>query len=318
MSEAPFKFFRPQKARPPKDGELEKLYGPDWIIELKENGHRMYVCQEGAYSATGIWYPKGLNSGCELLCPRVPDDAVFDIELRAREGISDSPTVTSLRSSAPGELVGVVLDVLKKPSTAYATEQWMTNFRKSERIKIRDQVLALCDPYWFRPVSTLEGDIQELLTMVVEQGYEGLVLHRPDARWVPGSRANAIKLKGTETYDVVIVDCSAKPTEWRVKPGEVGKDGVHYPQGRHSEPWLKGYVGLTYGFYDAKTGELRKVGDLGYTGPKEVLKQYVGHVAEVKSFGKQWPSGALNHPQFLRWRTPDDKLDTDCVFDFPE
>jgi len=154
-------------------------------------------------------------------------------------------------------------------------------------------------------------DIEQLMAQAEERQYEGLVLKKTNAEYKPKSRSAWVKFKFTDTMDVIITDCDSKPTEWRVRPGEVGKDGVLYPEGRHSDPWIAGHVGLSYGFVIG--GKITRVGSLGVTGTRKEMEQHVGKVAEVKVYGQFEDTGALRHPIFLKFR--DDKLPEECVFD---
>jgi hypothetical protein len=91
--------------------------------------------------------------------------------------------------------------------------------------------------------------------------------------------------------------------------------GLILPEGDHTEPWKLGYVGLSYGFYDT-AGKLRVVGSTGVTGPRSEMEKYVGTVASFKCFGKQYGTGALQHPVWIAWR--EDKDAEECVFEFKE
>lgn len=156
-------------------------------------------------------------------------------------------------------------------------------------------------------------DKRGLYDRTVLQGGEGVVLKRVGAIYQAGKRSwDWLKVKKTETYDVVITDCDSKPTQWTVRPGAKGTDGVVYPDGKLSSTWLAGYCGLSYGLYDPVAKEIRRVGSLGVTGPKEEMELYVGRVVEVKGWGQYKKTGAIRHPQMVKVRT--DKLPVDCLF----
>jgi hypothetical protein len=101
-----------------------------------------------------------------------------------------------------------------------------------------------------------------------------------------------------------------------VRPGFKGADGKVYEEGVRSSTWNAGHVGLSYGYWDEEAGEVRRVGSLGMTGPREEMEKHVGRVAEVKHYGVSPDNGALRHPVMLRWR--DDKSPEQCVFNFKE
>lgn len=142
-------------------------------------------------------------------------------------------------------------------------------------------------------------------------GREGVVLKKADAPYEPGKRSWAWqKVKCIGTIDVIITDCDSKPTQWTVTPGNVGCDGVTYPEGKLSEPWQKGYCGLSYGYFDPKEGKAYRVGSLGVTGPREEMEAWIGKVVETKAYSVL-PSGKLQHVQVLRTRL--DKAPDECL-----
>jgi hypothetical protein len=308
MMMPPYKFVKPMKAKAFLPDQLATLKTHEWVAELKHNGHRVYLCREGMFSSIGKWYTPEMEGFAALACPGMPDGLLIDGELRAADGPSDNAVVGHLRSAAPEKLVFVAFDVLYVNGDDVMPCDW------NARRMMLEQVMQGLDPQWFKMSGLYLGEYGVILAKLLADAEEGMILKRRDSPYKPGSRSNWLKVKGTVTYDVVITDCDAKPTEWRVRPGEVGKDGVLYPEGRHSDPWLAGHVGLSYGWFDVKTGQLVRVGSLGETGPREKMEQYVGRVAEVKCYGKPWPTGCMNHPVLLHWR--DNKSPEDCLFDF--
>lgn len=142
-------------------------------------------------------------------------------------------------------------------------------------------------------------------------GREGVVLKRLDSVYQPGKRSwDWLKVKCIGTVDAIITDCESKPTKWTVRPGNVGTDGILYPDGKLSEPWSKGFVGLSYGYWDPVNEKPYRVGSLGVTGPKEDMLKMVGAVVELKCYSIL-PSGKLQHVQLLRVRT--DKARGECL-----
>lgn len=302
-----FDFLRPQLAKGSHKGKniLEKIAGSaQWVGEMKLDGHRMLVSQTCAWSRIGkdISNMNHIQSEC-------PNGTLLDGEILPKNGAEGSDRVSNLRAEDPTALGFVAFDIL------YHENNYVGGLPFAERRKLLESVvsdsmehISLSQLYYMDQWTT-EG----LMEIASERGHEGIMLKKTDAIYKANSRSAWIKHKFTDTHDVVIVDCDAKPSEWRVRPGEVYRqDGKIYPEGLHTDPWLKGYVGLHYGFYD-QDGNLRIVGSLGETGPKEDMEKFVGRVAEIKAYG-QYPTGALRHPVLERWR--EDKLPTDCTFEF--
>jgi len=140
---------------------------------------------------------------------------------------------------------------------------------------------------------------------------EGVMLKELKSPYREGKRLRDwLKLKKTYTVDVVITDTESRPNRWRVRPGQKDTKGTVYMDGIETDPWKKGWVGLSYGYWDPARHMPVKVGSLGMTGPPEEMESHVGRVAEVKAYG-MYPNGRIRHAQFLRWRT--DKSPNECL-----
>jgi ATP-dependent DNA ligase len=301
-----FNFLRPQLAKGSHKGKdvLGKIQGSaQWVGEMKLDGHRMLVSSTCAWSRIGkdIANMNHIQKEC-------PSGTLLDGEILPKSGVEGSDRVSNLRAEDPMSLGFVAFDIL------YHEGQYVGDMPWSKRRLILESVIndsmdhiSLSQLYYMNEWST-----EQLMEIASDRGHEGIMLKKTTEPYKANSRSAWVKHKFTDTHDVVIVDCNAKPSEWRVRPGEVGTDGKLYPEGLHTDPWLKGYVGLNYGFYDQQ-GNLRIVGSLGETGPREDMEQYVGRVAEIKAYG-QYVTGALRHPVLERWR--EDKLPEDCVFEF--
>jgi hypothetical protein len=317
-------FIKPQKAKQTnrvKEGSGTRLLSSSEVIawaatvdpkrywaEIKHNGFRAQFRYEGWWTTKPTWVPP---KGYAHICDFIPVGVVLDGELVPNDG-EGHEVVAHYRSACPEKLKFVVFDILQNGRAS------TLGMSQTDRRELLVSVLSRPPLSYaggnIEIAQVFQGDFASVLKDALANGREGLIFKDRTAKYTPGSRSAWLKCKATETVDVVITDCDSKPTEWRVKPGEIGKDGVFYPNGRHSDPWLAGHVGLSYGFYDALTGKLVRVGSLGVTGPRAEMEKHVGRVAEVASFGPQFPTGAIQHPTFLHWR--EDKNATDCVFDF--
>ena len=272
--------------------------------EVKWNGQRGEFQKDGWWTTRPIWEPAARY---EHICSFIPEGCVLDGELMPNDG-EGHEVVSHYRSKCPEKLKLIAFDIL------YWRGKSIMHWPLRDRRELLMVVLKEC-AYGSQivPNDIIQDDFGEAMRKALHDGREGLIIKTRDSIYKPGSRSQWLKCKATETVDVVITDCNAKPTEWRVRPGCTGKDGIFYPEGRHSDPWIAGHVGLSYGFYD-QAGTLHRVGSLGFTGPRESIKKHVGRVAEVTSFGPQFPTGAIQHPSFEKWR--DDKDPKGCVFGF--
>lgn len=312
-------FVKPQKAKQTNRSKPDKVTGVtrmlsakeiiawvdtldpnDWYAEIKQNGFRAQFQSNGWYSSLGAWNSR--ESGFEHICDLIPPGVVLDGELMPSDG-EGHEVVAHYVAACPEKLKLVAFDLLAHPSVPNLLTQ-VQSYRRTLLVRLAG---AAQHPE-IEVADAFGSDFGAVLRTALAAGREGLILKHRSKPYVPGSRANWLKAKATETVDVVITDALGKPTEWRVRPGQVGKDGVCYPEGRHSDPWIAGHVGLRYGFYDPH-GNLRVVGTLGVTGPKEEMEQHIGKVARVFSFGPQFPTGAIQHPTFDGWHLDKDPLD---------
>ena len=288
-------------------GDLAMFVGPNWVGELKLDGHRRLISRDNAWSRIGKEY-----SHPEIQ-ELIPEGVLFDGELVPTDCEPSSNVVSHYLAECPEKLKFVVFDILYVGGMNIMSHKWM--FRRSVlsgffNASLKDNPKIELSKSW----SLWErADVDSVVAAAASKGHEGVMFKKTDSVYKPNSRSAWVKYKFVETYDVVITDCESKPSEWRVRPGQVGTDGIEYPDGLHTEPWLAGHVGLSYGMYD-QSGKLRRIGSLGITGPQEEMTKYVGQVAEVKSYGPQYSTGALRHPVLLGWR--EDKLPEDCVFSF--
>jgi len=287
---------------------VDTLDPNEYVAEIKENGHRAEFQRAGWWTTRPTWEDRGRY---QHICGAIPEGCVLDGELRPIEG-EGHEKVNHLRASAPEKLKFVVFDILCWRGQSVMDRMWETRRRALESLYysvLMNESNSICLS------QTFFGKFGEHLRTVLDHKREGLILKKRDKPYKPGSRCSDwLKAKGTETVDAVITGCDGKPTEWRVRPGQTGKDGVYYPDGRKTSSHLAGFVGLEYGFHDARTGELKTVGTLGMTGPREKMKKYGGRGAELLSFGSQTPDGCLQHPTFKNWR--EDRDPRVCVFDF--
>ncbi len=295
--------LKPMLAQQAKDNSI--LRDPEYVAEVKYDGHRalLVVDEFGSrvLSRTGKEKDVSFLKGIEKAAPSM----ILDGELIVPGGTSSDVSELSKQN----ELQYAAFDLLswRDRETGGRFYERPFEYRRSRL----EELVRMVD--WPKvQVSELFEDGLTLFELAQAEHMEGVMMKKKDAPYVPGKRSWFWqKVKCHTTYDVVVTGCDAEPTQWTVRPGQYGTDGVFYPDGKPSSTKLAGYVGLTYGWY--MEGELRTVGKLGYTGPREELEPLVGKVVEVKAYGC-YESGALRHPGVLRFR--DDKLPTECVLDY--
>lgn len=296
--------LKPMLAHQARD-EQSVLADPDYVAEVKYDGHRamLVVGSEGVRLLSRLGKDKMASTPFLRGIEKVAPPMVLDGELIIPGGTSSD--VVDL--SKQDQLVYVAFDLLSWRESGYGDRFYERPFEY--RRACLEHLVHLIG--WPRvQVSEVSDDGLAMYQRVKAEGGEGVMMKKKDAPYVPGKRTwHWQKVKCWQTYDVVVTGCDAEPTQWTVRPGHYGTDGVFYPHGKPSSTKLAGYVGLTYGWYIG--GQLRTVGKLGYTGPKEQLEPLVGRVAEVKGWGL-YRSGAIRHPGVLRFR--EDKLPEECVF----
>jgi ATP-dependent DNA ligase len=159
---------------------------------------------------------------------------------------------------------------------------------------------------------------EERFAEVVALGGEGIMLKNPLACYKPGTRPSKtwLKLKRKDTFDAVIMGFEA-PSTWYAEPGMTGKDGIFYPEGRHTRFYMNGWIGaIIYGQY--KDGQLVRMGrssginDEMREAMSNNQERYIGQVAEFACMGRN-SKGASRHPAFKRMRP--DKNASQCVFE---
>lgn len=303
------KFVKPMLAKKLTDDILKKINLNEFVFEYKLDGHRRFVSKDFSWSRSGKVYQHS------LIQKDIPEGVLLDGEIVV-PSYSRSCDVSHWIKEYPDELIFVAFDILYEGGKSLMDLSWSIRRVRLERLfdrRFSDYYSVKLAQYY--EVENID-DVNYLLRCAHLDDLEGIVAKRKKSKYKPNSRSDWMKMKFEETVDVVITDCDSKPTEWRVRPDGIGVDGLRYPEGIRTEPFLKGYVGLSYGYYDKSTGELVRVGSLGWTGPREELQQHVGKVAEVKVNGVFEKTGALQHAVFLRWRDPSDKTPEDCVFDF--
>lgn len=298
-------FVRPQLAKTASEKFLSDMTNSAYVAEIKLDGHRRLMGRSVAWSRIGKEHSHPNIQG------QIPEGWLFDGEIVPTDCNAASNVVSHYLAHCPEKLKFVAFDVLWAAGEDIQSHDWsfrraiLEGFFKTRQSLERFEMSGVY--HLFRT------PLDDVIKIAADGDHEGVMLKNTLAPYKPNSRSSWAKYKFVETFDVVVTDCESKPSEWRVRPGETGKDGIFYPDGRHSDPWIAGHVGLSYGLYD-QAGALRRVGSLGMTGPEEDMKGYVGRVVEVKSYGTQYPTGALRHPQIVCWR--EDKRAIDCVFDF--
>lgn len=278
-------FIKPQKPRKFKsEEEMNKILSSDqWISERKYRGIRLLASRDLCWSALGN------EKDIDWLIGKLPQGCLLDGELLTRNPACKEGDVTTAVAFHQEELIFIVFDILYLKDCPVMHLPW-----KNRRRLLEDVVrMIMCDRISTSEIC--ENNHLDFYNRILSEGGEGLVFKKVDAEYDPGSRKNMIKYKPYFEVDVVVVDAEGYPT-------------------KGSSQWHKGYRNLRYGLYDEITGELKVLGSLGKTKPKEYLEQhYVGKVAAVTCLG-QFDTGCLNHIVSIHYR--DDKDPKSCTFRF--
>jgi len=318
-------FVQPQLARPwDEKRDVELLNNVAYTIEPKLDGHRVAVIRH----AGGVLLLSRRNKQVQHIewlegwALNLPVGTYLDGELVAQPGTS-SHNVHSLRASGADQLSYVAFDLLWHEGHCLISHPWARRRRFLETLDLL--------PHQWPPTPAVpylietyphQGSVQPYSIRVaikdawLAAGYEGLMYKRKDAPYMPNSRSAWIKQKVSMVARVLIVGCDGQPSKWRVRPGHVGTDGVMYPDGLHTDPWIAGHVNLEYGYgpvdqldsppFGARlknvpgVGLCTVAGTLGVTGTRTYLQGYVGKVATVKCWGV-YLSGTLRHPSPQRY-----------------
>ena len=251
-----------------------------WVMEAKYDGYRLLLATDEAgrqvqYARSGMVHNEEWLRGLAL-----PPDTILDGE------VASPSLVSAYATGTRKELVYHVFDLLQVAGQDFRSQPW------DVRRQVLEEIVASLTDLHVR-VSRLFGvPNQAAAEWLMEAGAEGVMLKRRASLYEAGKRSwQWLKVKHTDTYDVVIVDMEAKPTS------------------AERRQW--GWKNLRYGLII--DGKLEVIGTLGVTGPPEDLEPYLGMVAEIKAYGQSQVTGALRHPQFLTLRT--DKQPEECILE---
>ena len=250
----------------------------DWEMELKYDGHRLFVTVGEDGLTTQHARSGNIHDNAWLRQLPLPPGTILDGEIVAPG--DKSAYATGSRK----DLVYVVFDALQIGQMDLRAQAWF----------IRRQAMAMAlgslDGLNIEASKVFGTPDQERADTLIAEGAEGVMLKRRAAPYQEGKRSwDLLKYKMNTTYDLVIVDMDGVPTS--------------------EERKALGWKNLRYGLYFS--GELKVIGSLGVTGPAEKLEPYIGKVVEVKGYGQSPTTGAIRHPVFIRVR--DDKLPEECT-----
>lgn len=259
----------------------------NWIAEDKIDGKRLQVeCTEVGdnrlwSSLENDW---SKEPGLEWLRTwRLPKGMHLDGELAVPFGSSN------ITNEDVDSLVYDLFDVMHD-GKSLVIEKPLVDWRR----KLLEEIVVGA-PGRVKLVGFCSNGKRDFFDEILRAGGEGVILKRSDAPYQPGKRSwDWQKAKRMLNVNVMITGCNADPTLWTVKPGKVGTDGILYPDGKPSESAKLGYRNLQYG-YLGDDMKLVTVGSLGFTGPRDVLADYVGRVVSVDCWGV-YDTGCLRHP----------------------
>ena len=272
-------FVEPQLAHRGTGFAKDLLEDPAYVAEEKWDGLRaeIHVVDHRTtwvYSRTGNQL---LGDGLTWLYGLTwkVKTAVLDGEL-CWEGCVSSDVSHRISAGEPVELM--LFDVI-----ALGGKSLMERGYLFRRAVVEEVVRTQADPRV--KVTRMSQDKRALYSQITVEGGEGIVMKRANAPYRPHSRCKDwVKLhnpKRKKLYTVVITGVTDKATYSR-------------------KAFKTGECCHTYGVYI--DGVLTTVGQLGFTGPCDVLRQDIGRVAEVEGWFQFRKTGAIRHPQLLRMR----------------
>lgn len=275
------------------------------VIEPKYDGWRLvaYITTEGVrlYTRTGKDY-SGRVPAIEAELAKLPVGTVLDGEIVDLED-QDCTAVTNVfgksvavaSAEEVAKLTYVAFDIVKLAGT----DATVNNL--AERRHALDRLLEGCGVDTALVRLTSQGAATaEVQDLIVEQGYEGVVVKDLSKPYAAGKRGHGwFKIKATTTVDCVVTGLPLDGKGQYV--GQVGRMIVS--QIRNGEPVERAKVNAP------TVKERREMSDFP--------ERYMGRVVEVKIYGTVQAEGSdvinWRHPTFNRWRQ--DKLAEDCEYD---
>jgi len=274
-------FLKPQLAHR-GDGQTDHLLtDAHFAADEKLDGERCQIHIAG-HQTVGIYN----RSGKAMTTPRTA-------WLRARRWTIGAAILDGelLMPAGPPSRCYVVFDVLEVSGTSLLSWAWHARRDVVEALTAQEQAAPQIRAS--RAARTADDKLALFATIRAEGG-EGVVLKRITAPYQPGSRSpewvKYISPDRKREYDVVITGLTDQTST--------------------SQPYKTGEVSLTYGAYSRDRGCAVTCGSLGVIGTRDTMQAHVGKVAIVHAW-LQYPSGALRHPHFLRFR--DDKAVSECT-----
>ena len=176
--------------------------GPNWLYELKLDGHRALAIKSGGKVKLRSRNDKDFNAkypGLAEALGSMPDETVIDGEIVALDG-EGRPSFNALQNHGPGEpLHFFIFDLMILRGRDVMAEPLF-----KRRALIEKHVLpTLADPVRYSPI--LEASLPNLIRSVKEQGLEGLVAKRRDSKYEPGLRSGVWqKMRVNRGQDLVI------------------------------------------------------------------------------------------------------------------
>lgn len=267
--------------------------GDDWIAEPKFDGWRcvMHVTGRGVCTfggRNGSDYSGQLPYVEELLRKLLPQDTVVDGELLGGEWGDVQGIMTTGAPHVPSKaipaLTYVLFDITRIDGNDIRERPWSERRQFLDTIEVGIQAYAETPYIALSPVG--ESNPATLEAML-DNGMEGIVCKRRDGRYV-NTRSNLwIKVKPQDTIDGVCIGFYDPKKGSKYEGRAVG--GIRFRLDN-------GYEGRAAGMDDRTREDM-----LAHP------ENYLDRTVELKHHGVM-ASGALRHPQFLRFR--DDKDST--------
>lgn len=298
----------------------EVINNPNYIIEEKLKGIRAFV-QFGKYK--NIITSRGGHDISHRF-PHIRDYSIPNLEHVILDGELYQPGIedeiiagwgnVNTKHIDPDITHNIKLYAFDNPSTRVQI------MRKNDLSSIFYNIPKDA-PFIEVPYSTAVGINAEIYyTTVLAAGGEGIMLKHKFADYTSGKRLsnNWYKLKGSETFDVVITGFEWAET-WSVKKGDVSSTPTKFA-GMIGAFKYGMYVPCSLGKFRPGTLENIKLIELGTCSGMDDKTRYdmtineefwLGQVVEIEGV-EQKESGAIDHPRYKRIRP--DKRAEECIW----
>ena len=307
----------------------EKLDGSRYTMQLTKTGGRLFSRVASKKGTGNVEKTDNIPHITKVILKEYTD-SIIDGEIMSPN--PEKLTVTSIMGALPdkalerqkefGNVRYNVFDIL------YYKGKDVQNLPFKERKILVDEVVKVYNKAGVKEMFSLDyitgtgDDKREYYQNIVANGGEGIILKDINSIYEQGERPKTwVKVKKNVTSDVVAMGFT-DAEQWYAKPGEKGRDGVVYPNGKTTKFFDKHWIGaIKYGKYN--NGKLTYIGECsGMTdevrkdmteNPKKYLNKVIEIFAQMRFVDKDGVKGGFRHAVYKGLRP--DKKPIECTED---